>query len=457
MRFLFRSIVTAVLYIQQSTVGAKPVPTPFPMENYGWHADHSIQHHSYPPANVHHGDSAAFPLQSLTAPQEGQVIHPYGQSAPPFYHVQQQEHMTQHSSQPEPPFGQVDDWSSLFQEYPPTNNDHFHSGGSTSASFLPYGDNHGSLHNIIQTGQYDHSLDDHPFHSDLRGIDLYENPQLHHQPGGSHGGNSAASASSATGHHQNTPSLIYGANHLMNHYSDTMLSSIRSASNQMRSFPYPEEYQGDLDVLFRDLGLKNDVDMTPPPPNSPQHYLLSPQVISNHEMAALNQLYKNVHWSEFPRKYQDAAVSVLADAYKTRPESARQAAPKKVNWDMVCELLSGDRDQVEHALGLFRTRRLVAWSKDLTPAQRDAAVQKIVITFSLKSAKQGYVYLRLRDASRYDGIELLHARTKRDVLDISRGWKRQIQKKDRRPKRGEDHDEDSGNESGRFQDGVQLQ
>jgi hypothetical protein len=425
------------------------VATPSPMDGHGSNNYFPYQHHELPNEVPRHGSSRIL-LPHGHFIQEGQQSSYYD-----YYDTLPQGEYLQH----------VNSWNSLpLASQPIYDGDHFLGGATTSPSFQ----NGKSLYHT-HSGTPSRTP---AFEPDLEQMNLSGRVQV--QENDPYGASSVHSTQSSSQRQHRPPSSSVFTPRLRNKFINNLHNELISfqsnhstkepmnwqAFQQAQKKPqtrspkpastrdnrgiraryYPQEHEGDLDVPF---DASDEQETTPPPQYNPMYHLLSPQNVSHKELSALTDLYHDAPWVMFPTKYQKAVASLLVERLKMKYFSAMRSARERVDWKMVCQLLSGDEEKVRHVLDHYKKIQL-EWTKGLNKKQREIVIKKVGKTFHSKTEESGYNFLKTRNVSREDGIRLLHAKTKREVLDIEQNWERKQSKRVKDRQEGEeDNDEDA--------------
>jgi hypothetical protein len=180
-----------------------------------------------------------------------------------------------------------------------------------------------------------------------------------------------------------------------------------------------------LDVPFdgmeRELSHSVKVDQAPIHPSSLQ---LSPLFIDKDHLERLNVIYGQRRWIEFSTPIQTAVIKLLAERLHIKIESIKSTASKKINWDMVRQLLSGDENKVLDAIDKYKNKKKCPWETELSQRQREEVLRKVVQTYNLLGTRHAYDFLAVRSVTALDGALLLQAKTRRDVVNVSKNWQR---------------------------------
>jgi hypothetical protein len=132
-------------------------------------------------------------------------------------------------------------------------------------------------------------------------------------------------------------------------------------------------------------------------------------------------LHTASYW-EIPHELTDRASEFLAERRGVVYSTIQRTVPKKMDWAMVCNVLSGEEGRVQAALRALYGSPSQPWMYLIIKKNdRKKVARRVAQALNLKYLTHGYGYMKRRFISPEDGAKILTA-TDEEIADMDRNW-----------------------------------
>jgi hypothetical protein len=140
-----------------------------------------------------------------------------------------------------------------------------------------------------------------------------------------------------------------------------------------------------------------------------EDYPLLTHFYRKEDFPKLKRMYSNVEFAGFPEPVKKAVIDFLSIQTALKTKSVNHRASIRLDWEMVCQLLSGDEEQVCKAIEGFRHPLSRSWMDAVPRPFIIIVLEKVARARNLPGTGQAYTWLAAKDLGLDDGTFMLHS------------------------------------------------